>query len=440
MVTVPGVPTTLVLTGLCVTLLIIGSSGTFCNTSVASLDLGCLLQWDCPQANTNTTTYTVQTKTQGDPWQDVEGCVQVSSQHCDVSQSFSDFELYNMIRLGLHQDSGSHVWTEPRKFDPTFSRPSVSVSLSRERLVVEVHFPCSTNRGCLPLQSCCPLSELIDPWVTVTVYNQQNHSDYKRRTGWAQEVVYRAEFSDLVPGQDYCALANFSFGPPTFPLASSPTSHPRCVHQAAPGPGLQPVLFGIGVCAVLFSPLLALALYRLKQKPDAPHINRLPKTLASLQASLQDPPESSSDPVDLSDIHVEVVDDHLSIMSSFSDCVFTDAQAPSLGDGYSSKPFPGDYRSGNVDWDTGRVELGLNSDSTLSLPCSTVPTGLHMTQCNFDSPLRPHPGHTVPTLPYPGSLTLSEAVEGQGVPLCSVRFGGASEGGENLEGLQWCNQ
>lgn len=60
---------------------------------------------------------------------------------------------------------------------------------------------------------------------------------FQRRTGWAQEVVYRAEFSDLVSGQDYCALANFSFGPPTFPLASSPPSHPHCVHQAAPGPG-----------------------------------------------------------------------------------------------------------------------------------------------------------------------------------------------------------
>ncbi|XP_029531932.1 uncharacterized protein si:dkeyp-75h12.7 [Oncorhynchus nerka] len=444
MVTVPGVPATLVLTGLCVALLITGSSGTFCTTSVASLDLGCLLRWDCPQANANTTTYTVQTKTQGDPWQDVEGCVRISSQHCDVSQAFSDFELYNMIRLGLHQGPGSPVWTKPRKFDPsdfTFNSPSISVSLSRERLVVEVHFPCSTNRGCFPLQSCCPLSELIDPWVTVTVYNQQNHSDYKRRTGWAQEVVFRAEFSDLVPGQDYCALANFSFGPPTFPLASSPPSHPHCVHQAAPGPGLQPVLLGIGVCAVLFSPLLALALYRLKQKRDAPRINRLPKTLATLQASLQHPPESSSDPVDPSDIHVEVVDDHLSIISSLSGCVFTNAQAPSLGDGYSSKPFPGDYRSGNMDWHTGGdAELGLNSGSTLSLPCSTVPIGLHMTQCNFGSPLRPHPGPTVPTLPYLDSLSLSEAGEGQGVPLCSVRFGGASEGGENLEGLQWCNR
>ncbi|XP_045081489.1 uncharacterized protein LOC121572208 [Coregonus clupeaformis] len=349
-----------------------------------------------------------------------------------------------MIRLGLHQGPGSTVWTESLVFGPsdfTFSSPSVLVSLSGERLLVEVHLPCSIKKECLPLQSCCPLSKFIHPWVTVTVYNQQNPSDYMTQTGSAQKVVYGAEFSNLAPGQDYCVVANFSVEPSTFPQASSPPSNPHCVHQAAPGPGLQLVLLGIGVCAVLFSPLLGLALYRLKQKRDAATINTLPKCLASLQAFLQDPPESSSDPVDPSDIHVEVVDDHISFMSSFSNCVCIAAQAPSLGDGYNSKPFLSDYRSGNVHWDTGGMELGLNSGSTLSLPCSTVPIGLHMNQCSLDSPRQPHPGPNVPTLPYPGSLSLSEAVEGQGVLLCSVRFGGASEGegGENLEGLQWCN-
>lgn len=41
-----------------------GSTGLVCNTVVESLDLGCLLRWDCPRASPNTT-YTVQTKTQG---------------------------------------------------------------------------------------------------------------------------------------------------------------------------------------------------------------------------------------------------------------------------------------------------------------------------------------------------------------------------------------
>lgn len=41
-----------------------GSTGLVCYTAVESLDLGCLLRWDCPHASSNTT-YTVQTKTQG---------------------------------------------------------------------------------------------------------------------------------------------------------------------------------------------------------------------------------------------------------------------------------------------------------------------------------------------------------------------------------------
>lgn len=41
-----------------------GSTAFVCYTTVESLDLGCLLQWDCPDASPNTT-YTVQTKTQG---------------------------------------------------------------------------------------------------------------------------------------------------------------------------------------------------------------------------------------------------------------------------------------------------------------------------------------------------------------------------------------
>ncbi|XP_029522496.1 uncharacterized protein LOC115133423 [Oncorhynchus nerka] len=437
MVTAPGVLTTLVLTGLCVH--VTGSSRDVCTTRLYSLNFNCVLQWDCPQANA-TTTYTVQTKTQGDLWQDVESCVRFSSQLCDLSEAFSNFEVYNMIRLGLHQGPGSPVWTENLGFgvrDFNFSSPSVLVSLSGERLGVEVHLPCSSKRECLPLQSCCPLSKFIDLRVTVTVYDRQNPSDYKTHIGLVQTMVYGAEFSNLVPGHDYCVVANFSTSLATFPQASSPPSDPSCVHHAGPGLGLQPVLLGIGVCAVLFSPLLALALYLLKQKRDVPHVNRLPKSLASLQAFLQDLPESPSDPVEPSDI----VDDHLSILSSFSSCVCTDAQAPSLGNGYNSNPFLSDYRSGNMHWNTERMELDLNSGSTISLPCSTVPIGLHMIQCSFDSPRQPHPGPNVPVLPYPGSLSLSEAVEGQVVPLCSVRFGRVSEGdgGENLEGLQWCN-
>ncbi|XP_051231428.1 uncharacterized protein si:dkeyp-75h12.7 [Dicentrarchus labrax] len=116
----PGVPTDRLRApvGLCVmvVLLIRGSTGLVCYTAVESLDLGCLLRWDCPNASPNTT-YTVQTKTQGDPWQDVPWCVWVSSRWCDVSLAFSNFELYNMIRLGVHLSPSTTVWIEPRKFD-----------------------------------------------------------------------------------------------------------------------------------------------------------------------------------------------------------------------------------------------------------------------------------------------------------------------------------
>eukprot|EP00064_Thunnus_orientalis_P024026 superscaffoldBa00009761_g24295 len=163
-----------------VALLITGSTGLVCYTAVESLDLGCLLRWDCPYASPNTT-YTVQTKTQGDPWQDVPWCVWVSSRSCDLSRAFSDFELYNMIRLGVHLSPSSTVWIKPRKFDYsdfTFSPPSVSVSVKEDQLLVKVQFPCAANRRC-SLKGCCPISELIDPWTTVTVYNKLNRSEHQ---------------------------------------------------------------------------------------------------------------------------------------------------------------------------------------------------------------------------------------------------------------------
>lgn len=52
-----------------------------------------------------------------DPWQDVSWCVWVSTRSCDISPAFSNFELYNMIRLGVHVSPSSTVWIKPRKFD-----------------------------------------------------------------------------------------------------------------------------------------------------------------------------------------------------------------------------------------------------------------------------------------------------------------------------------
>ncbi|KAG8006085.1 hypothetical protein GBF38_005231, partial [Nibea albiflora] len=107
-----------------------------------------------------------------------------------------------------------------------FSPPSISISLKDDWLLVKVQFPCAANRRC-SVERCCPISELIDPWTTVTVYNNLNHSDYRTRTVWTQEVMSYVDFSGLAPGLNYCAVANFSF--PTFSMAASPKSEPQCV-------------------------------------------------------------------------------------------------------------------------------------------------------------------------------------------------------------------
>ncbi|XP_035459494.2 uncharacterized protein si:dkeyp-75h12.7 [Scophthalmus maximus] len=273
--------------GLCVVvvLLVSGSSGSVCYTAVESLDLGCLLRWTCPRASPNTT-YSVQTKTQGGPWQDVSWCVRVQSRSCDVSRAFSDFELYNMIRLGVHlgPGPGSSVWLRPRKFDYSdlsFSPPSVSVSLRDEQLSVAVRFPCAASRRCPP-ERCCPVSELIDPWTTVTVYNRRNRSEYQSRTVWTQEVsVSSVQFSGLSPGQNYCAVANFSF--PTFSMAASPQSAPQCAEVVSKS-GPMPVLcLGILLASLLLVPLLVVVLKN-PPRAAAPAAENRPKAPSSPRA------------------------------------------------------------------------------------------------------------------------------------------------------------
>lgn len=53
----------------------------------------------------------------------------VSARSCDLSQAFTNFELYNMIRLGVHlSPSAATVWIQPRKFDYTdFSQSARSL-------------------------------------------------------------------------------------------------------------------------------------------------------------------------------------------------------------------------------------------------------------------------------------------------------------------------
>ncbi|CAJ1085998.1 uncharacterized protein si:dkeyp-75h12.7 [Xyrichtys novacula] len=346
-----------------VVLLVRRSSGLVCYTTVESLDLGCLLRWDCPHASPNTT-YTVQTKTQGDPWQDVSWCVWVSSHSCDISQTFSNFELYNMIRLGVHLDPSSTVWIEPRKFDYSdfnYSPPSVTVSLKEEQLLVKVQFPCAANRRC-SMARCCPITQLIDPWTTVTVYNSLNQSQYQSRTVWTQEAVSYVEFSGLAPGQNYCAVANFSF--PTFSLAASPKSAPQCVVTLSKS-GLVPLLcLAFGLTSLLLVPLLTMFLRKPKQ--DEPAIEIQAKTQASVHDSVTLVP-FALEPVDHCDIHVEFTEDQISTDSSSS---LQSDQDQILTVQNGNEPMLGGFSPGASYCDSGGMELeqGLDSGIGVSHP------------------------------------------------------------------------
>ncbi|XP_013880983.1 uncharacterized protein si:dkeyp-75h12.7 [Austrofundulus limnaeus] len=317
-----------------VVLLFTGSTGLVCYTAVKSLDLGCLLRWDCPHASPNIT-YTVQTKTQGDPWQDVPWCVWISSNTCDVSQVFYNFELYNMIRLGVHLGPGSTVWIKPHKFDYsdfTFSPPSISVSLNDDdSLSVKVQFPCAANRRC-SREVCCPISQMIDPWTTVTISNQLNRSDHQSRTVWTQEVASIVEFSGLSPGQNYCVVANFSF--PTFSMAASPQSASKCV-ETVTKPGMLPMLcLGIGLSFLFLFLLVIMFLRQPRRAGPAPE--NQPKPPASVHDLVPSVPPTTV-PVDPCDIHLEFADDPISSSSSYSFHSHQDLRS-GVGAAISSKP------------------------------------------------------------------------------------------------------
>ncbi|XP_022056444.2 uncharacterized protein LOC110955669 [Acanthochromis polyacanthus] len=214
-----------------------------------------------------------------------------------------------MIRLGVHLNPSSTIWIKPRKFDYsdfTFSPPSISVSLKDDQLLVKVQFPCASNRRC-SMERCCPISQLIDPWTTVTLYNQLNRSDHQSRTVWTQEVMSYVEFSGLSPGQNYCAVANFSF--PTFSMAASSKSAPQCIETASESGLLSVIFLGVCLASLLIFPLLTTLLP--KARRDAATAENQPKTPASVPDPVSSVPLSLV-PVDPCDIHLELTNDHVS--------------------------------------------------------------------------------------------------------------------------------
>ncbi|XP_072315083.1 uncharacterized protein [Eucyclogobius newberryi] len=293
-----------------------GSTGITCYTTLESLDLGCLLRWDCPRASPNAT-FSVQTRSQGGPWRDVSWCIWVSSHTCDVSQAVSNFEVDSMVRVGVHLSPSATVWMKPRKFDYTdfiFSAPSVFLSLREDQLLVKVQFPCATSRRC-SARHCCPITELIDPLTTVTLYNKL--SEYQSRTVWTHETLSFVEFSGLAVGQNYCAVANFSF--PNVNMASSPRSSPQCI-QTVSYAGLGPLLI-VGVALsllllLLLLPVCGMFLQRPRAaSPASPAPSSQPKSPPPVREPVSFVPVSLV-PVDPGDIHIELCDRESSESSS----------------------------------------------------------------------------------------------------------------------------
>lgn len=69
----------------------------------------------------------------------------------------------------------------------------------------------------------------LKDFVSLVVENPTVMS--QSRTVWTQEVVTYVDFSGVAPGQNYCAVANFSY--PTFSMAASAKSSPQCVETVS---------------------------------------------------------------------------------------------------------------------------------------------------------------------------------------------------------------
>ncbi|KAL7875735.1 hypothetical protein AOLI_G00106980 [Acnodon oligacanthus] len=335
-------PAALSALGLLCVILRVGPSLSSCTPSVNTLDLGCHLQWNCSDINSNTT-FTVQTMAQGEEWQNVSECFQISSYSCDVSQAFTDFVVFNFIRLEISHGHGEIQRTSTQLCDPLkdsdarFSPPSVSVSLKERRLRVEVTLPCAPSVACESMEeeeeddkdtarSCCPLTHFLIPNTTVMLYNKHDTSDTQTLTRVFERTQESLEFGSLVFGQEYCTVARF---------ASSPPSEPQCVHVPSAESLYLAALSGV-LIAVLLIAVCVLG------RQCASSDTRLPKSLMSLQNMENDSPfVGEFEPAAPEDEENSVV--LLSIvpfsnLSALSETQLTHSQSHSLENGYYASP------------------------------------------------------------------------------------------------------
>lgn len=96
---------------------------------------------------------------------------------CFINQ-LNSITCFNVKRASIWCHHVNHQQFLFPPLTAAFSPPSVSVSLQDDLLLVKVQFPCAASRRC-SVEGCCPVSELIDPWTTVTVYNTLNQSDFQ---------------------------------------------------------------------------------------------------------------------------------------------------------------------------------------------------------------------------------------------------------------------
>ncbi|XP_056318780.1 uncharacterized protein si:dkeyp-75h12.7 [Danio aesculapii] len=325
-----------------------------CDVKVQIIDFGCHLEWNCPDANPETT-YTVSAKLNRSEWRNVPGCIQISNHSCDLSHVFSSLNGYNFIRLRSEEQPWMNITLCDPMNDPAakFSAPSINISVDNGSLWVTVLFPYSPSITCSrpdddeeeeeeeeeeeQLEEGCPLNEFKSLLATVTLYNNHKFKDRQNcSVGMLEKSQCTVEFGFLDPGEVYCAEASFIA---EGVLTSSPMSLPLCV-QISANTALQITesLIGVIVCAVLITlGLVFLLLWRGCAPPERP----LPRSLALLQ-DLELQKETLNDfcltepPNEISD------DDHVSVVS-FLDFTLTENQSSyqntqSLGNGYYSSP------------------------------------------------------------------------------------------------------
>ncbi|XP_052458299.1 uncharacterized protein LOC128017120 [Carassius gibelio] len=332
------------LLNLCFFLLVLNveSVVSVCDIRVHTINFGCHLEWDCPDASPKTT-YTVLSKTHGTTWTNVSDCIQISRQSCDLSRVFPNIHIYSVIRLTselpwLNETRGcSPITDSAAKFTP----PSITISMANGSLWVMVHFPCAPSISCSleydyyeeekEMGCSCPLTEFKSLWATVTLYNEQNLSDRQAHTAMVMhETPFMVEFGFLTPGQVYCAVASFTA---EGVLTSSPPSLPQCVYIPA---NLESLIVII-VCAVLI--VLGLVFFLVWRKCVTSE-RPLPRNLALLR-DLELQTETFIDSSKVAP-HECSEGDYVSVVSS-SDFTLMDNHSShystqSLGRGYYTSP------------------------------------------------------------------------------------------------------